>query len=308
VRFGAVFTYHVGEEPKSREKRRQDREKPLVEAGKDTPYPGWAEAEAERREPKPAMVLTVRDAAGSVVRRIDAPTGRGFHRVAWDLRLPAPDAIGARSRFSEEGDEGPKGPLAAPGAYSVALATQVDGVTTEVAGPVRFEVTRLRTGALPGSDPAEAAAFAQRVAGVQRTSSAASQAATKAFDRLKDVATAIDRTRSAPGGLDAERHAIEQELYAIQEQLDGNRARGAIEDDGPITIARRVQVAAIGSSWSTYGPTPTHRRSLELAEADLAKLRERLNTVLVQQLPALEKKLEAAGAPWTAGQPVPPLP
>ncbi len=64
----------------------------------------------------------------------------------------------------------------------------------------------------------------------------------------------------------------------------------------------------MGGTWSTYGPTPTHRRSLEIAEQEFAGVRERLNTVLEQRLPAFEQKLEQAGAPWTPGRPVPPLP
>ena len=64
----------------------------------------------------------------------------------------------------------------------------------------------------------------------------------------------------------------------------------------------------MGTAWSTYGPTPTHRRSLEVGEKELAAVRERLNAVLDVRLPALEKKLEQAGAPWTPGRPVPPLP
>ncbi len=40
--FGAVFTYHLADELRSREKARQEKEKPLIEAGKDTPFPGWA--------------------------------------------------------------------------------------------------------------------------------------------------------------------------------------------------------------------------------------------------------------------------
>jgi hypothetical protein len=54
---------------------------------------------------------------------------------------------------------------------------------------------------------------------------------------------------------------------------------------------------------STYGPTPTHRRSLEIAEAEFAKV-----AVLEQRLPAFEKRLEEKGAFWTPGRPVPPLP
>ena len=306
--FGAVFTYHLTEDLKSREKSRQEREKPLVEAGKDTPHPGWAEVEAERREEKPAVVLTVKDAAGSVVRRIEGKTEKGFHRVAWDLRLPATQAIGARSRFEGEDGRGPRGVLAAPGEYTVSLAKQADGKTTELAGPVRFEVVRMREGALPGADPKETAAFLARLAGVSRATSAATQAVSQALKRVETLGTALDRSRSAPDGLDAELHAIRQELHGLDEALVGNRARATIEDDGVATITRRVQVAQVGTAWSTYGPTPTHRRSLEIAEKEFAGVRERLNAVLEERLPALEKNLEQAGAPWTAGMPVPPLP
>ena len=306
--FGAVFTYHLAEEIRSREKQRQEREKPLIEAGKDTPHPGWAEVEAERREPKPAVVLTVKDAAGTVVRRIEGKTEKGFHRVAWDLRLPPTQAIGSRSPFEEEGGEGPRGVLSAPGAYTVSLAKQVDGKTTELAGPVRFEVARLRSGALPGAAPKETAAFLARVAEVSRATTAATQAVNQALKRVEALGTALGRSRSGPDGLDTELHAVRQELHAIDEALVGNRARASVEDDGVTTITRRVQVAQIGTAFSTYGPTPTHRRSLEIAEKEFAAVGERLNAVLEQRLPAFEKKLEQAGAPWTPGRPVPPLP
>jgi photosystem II stability/assembly factor-like uncharacterized protein len=305
--FGAVFTYHLAKDIQSREKARQEKEKPLVETGKDTPFPGWAEVEAERREPKPVLVLTVKDEAGNVVRRIEADTKKGFHRVAWDLRYPATQAIGARPAEEEEG-RGPRGVLAPPGTYTVSLAKQVDGVTTELAGPVRFEVARLREGALPGADPKDTAAFLARLAGVSRAVSAAAEAVSQALKRVDTLGAALERSRSAPDSLDSELHAIREDLLAMDEALSGNRARASVEDDGAMTITRRVRVAQMGTALSTYGPTPTHRRSLEIAEEELAKLRERLNAVLEQRLPAFEKRLEAAGAPWTPGRPVPPLP
>jgi photosystem II stability/assembly factor-like uncharacterized protein len=306
--FGAVFTYHLAADILSREKARKEREKPLVEAGKDTPFPGWTEVEAERREPKPVVVLTVRDAAGGVVRRLEGPTDKGFHRVTWDLRLPPPQAIGARSPFEEEEMRGPQGVLVAPGTYTVSLARQVDGKTTELAGPVRFEVVRMRKGALPGADPKDTAAFLARLSAVSRATSAATQAVSEALKRVETLGTALDRSRSAPDGLDIELNSIRQELYSIEEALVGNRSRATVEDGGPPNITRRLRVAQIGTAWSTYGPTPTHRRSLEIAETELAGVRERLDTVLEQRLPAFEKKLEQAEAPWTPGRPVPTLP
>jgi photosystem II stability/assembly factor-like uncharacterized protein len=303
--FGAVFTYHLAEELRSRAKQRQEAEKPLVEAGKDTRFPGWLELEAERREEKPAVVLTVKDEAGNVVRRVGGETGKGFHRVAWDLRLPATQAIAPRSPLPAEGGQEPRGVLAAPGRYTVSLSKQVDGKTTELAGPVPFEVVRMRPGALPGADPKETAAFLARAAEVSRRTSAASEALSQAQKRVEALRTALDRSRSAPESLDAELHAIRQELHAIDEALGGNRARGSIEDDGVATITRRVQVAQLGTSWSTYGPTATHRRSLEIAEKEFAGVRERLNALLNQRIPAFELNLEQAGAPWTPGRPVP---
>jgi photosystem II stability/assembly factor-like uncharacterized protein len=307
--FGAVFTYHLAEEPKTREKVRQEKEKPLAEAGKDTPFPGWAEVEAERRAEKPAVVLTVKDAAGNVVRRVEGKTGKGFHRVAWDLRLPPPDAVTVRPAAEpDEDDDPPQGVLAAPGAYTVSLAKRVDGKTTELAGEVPFEVVRMRPGALPGADPKETAAFLARLDGVLRSTAAATAAVAQALRHVDTLGVALSRSRSAPDGLDAELASLRSDLHAIDEALAGNRARASVEDDGPHTVTRRVAAAAMGTRWSTYGPTPTHRRSLEIAEKELASLRERLNALLEERLPAFERKLEAAGAPWTPGRPVPPLP
>ena len=306
--FGAVFTYHLAEEVRGRAKERQAREKKLVEKGEDTPHPGWEEVERERREVEPAVVLVVRDSEGDVVRRLPGGTKKGFHRVAWDLRRPPTQAIGSRAPFEEEDGEGPRGVLAAPGSYTVSLARQVDGKTTELAGPVPFEVVRLRPGVLPGSDPRDTAAFLLRLAEVSRAASAATEATAQALKRVEALAQALARSRSLPDGLDADLHAVRQELHAIDEALVGNRARATVEDDGPHTVTRRLRTVSVGTGWSTYGPTPTHRASLEIAEQELASVRERLNRVLAERLPGLERRLDEAGAPWTPGRPVPPLP
>jgi len=303
--FGAVFTYYLSEELKSREGRRQEAEKKRIEAGEDTPHPGWPEVEAERREPKPAVLLTVRDAQGSVVRRVSGPTKKGFHRVAWDLRFPATQAISRGGQRGPFGNDEPRGVLAAPGTYTATLAKQVDGVTTDLAGPVTFQVERMRKGALPGAEPEATVSFWRRVAEMQRATTAARQALDQAFERLKDLRTALNRSLAAPDALDAELHAATQVLYEIEETLRGSRTRSEIGEPTPHTIDRRLQVAMMGTMMSTYGPTPTHSRSLEIAEREFAGLRHRLNALLEQRLPALERQIEEAGAPWTPGRPLP---
>ena len=60
----------------------------MVEANEDTPYPGWDALRDEETEDTAAIILTVQDANGNIVQRIEGPAKAGFHRVAWDLRYP----------------------------------------------------------------------------------------------------------------------------------------------------------------------------------------------------------------------------
>ena len=309
--FGAVFTYYLSAPLRSRTEARRELERELEKEGADTPYPGWDEIERERREEPPAIVLTVRDAAGEVARRIDGPVGKGMQRVAWDLRSPAPDAITDRRRADEWEDEDrePTGYLVAPGSYTVSLAKRVDGELTELAGPVAFEVVRLREGALTGSSPAETAAFLERAAGLQLAVDGARTALAEAMDRAARLNTALDRSTVAPGGeLDRDLRALTERLQAIDEQMSGNKSRRQIGEPMPPTIALRLRVAIEGVDSATYGPTATHRRSLELAEQQFAVLQVELRKAVDVDLPELEQRMAAAGAPWTSGQRIPDLP
>jgi photosystem II stability/assembly factor-like uncharacterized protein len=300
--FGAVFTYSLGEGLKTREAVRQEREKPLAKEGKDTPMPPIADLEAERREAKPEILLVVRDAQGNVVRRVSGPTSKGIHRVAWDLRRPETDAV--TSLEEGGGFFGPTGALVAPGRYTVTLAKKVDGTITELGAPQPFEVVRLREGTLPGATPDAVGEFNARLAEANRLFSAADQAMHQAEERIALVAKAL-ATSTADAALTAELQAIRQELGDLAVELDGNPTLGTLSVPTPPTIGSRLQVAGIGVLFSTYGPTPTHRRSLEIAEQELAAFRPRLAKLVDERLPAFEAKLDAAGVPWTPGRPVP---
>ncbi|MBT8143629.1 MAG: glycosyl hydrolase, partial [Gammaproteobacteria bacterium] len=87
--FGAVFTYYLRDELKSKKETRREAEKKAEKKGDDTPYPGWDALRAEEFEGDPAIIFTVRDEGGNVIRHFDAPAKAGFQRAAWDLRYPA---------------------------------------------------------------------------------------------------------------------------------------------------------------------------------------------------------------------------
>ncbi len=298
--FGAVFTYHLAESYKTDEQKRQEREKELIEVRDDVPFPGWEQVEAERRQPDPAVLMTVRDADGNVVRRLEGPTSSGFHRVAWDLRMPAPNAIGDSGGWGE-----PEGFMVAPGTYTVELAKRIDGVVTALAEPQSFDVVRMREGTLDGAEPAETVAFWKRLSAMQRRVSAANQVISEAREKVDALGAALAGSTAPAGELDAELHAVSQRLYAIEEELQGKQSLSELNEPQGPTISQRLFVAMIGTGRSTYGPTPTHERSLEIAEQQFDEVRADLNRLVEQRIPALEDALFDAGAPWTPGSPVP---
>ena len=298
--FGAVFTYYLADGLKSRKDVRQEKEKPLIEEGADTPFEGWAAAEAERRESEPSVFIVIKDMNGDIVRRVSGEAKKGFHRIAWDLRYAYNDAVPAEESFF-----GPlRGYLAAPGTYSATLMQRIDGKASQMTKPIEFDVVQMREGVLVGSTPDEAAAYWKEVAALERSVNGAAQAITNTFERIAHLETALELTMT-DGALDSELHGLKTELYDIESALNGNQAKAEVGEVGPHTIRNRLMVAGFGSAFSTYGPTPTHRRSFEIAQEEFANVRTRLNSLTSTSLPAFERKLQAAGAPWTPGSSIP---
>ncbi len=293
--FGAVFTYYLAEELKMKKAIRQEKEKKLVAKNMNVKFPGWDAVEAERRQQKPIIWLTVKDSEGNTVRRIKGPVKKGFHRVAWDLRFPSTRAISDRR---DTDDEEPTGVMAAPGKYTVTLSKQVDGTIAGLSKSMPFIVERLRKGALDGAEPKEIAAFWQEIAQLQRETTAASMALHNSLKKVDDLQTALSRAPAAPGNLDKQLYNLRHTLLKLDGQLNGNRSKQQVGEKNKPTIDYRLRFA-MSSMWSsTYGPTPTHKRSLEIAKTQFSKFKIVLEDILNVQLPKLEKALQDAGAPW----------
>jgi len=300
--FGAIFTYYLEDGLQSLEDERREKEREIEKEGGDTPYPGWDELRTEAREDDPAVILTVRDAAGEVVRRLEGPAKAGFHRVAWDLRYPDTEAW-----VGMEGDDffGTNGWLAAPGTYNVTLAQRVDGVETELAEAQSFEVEVLHEEtALPRRHPpAETVEFLRQAGELQRAASGAREKIDALGERLGAIRDVLLRS-TAPAELYAEANALSKRLEDFSDRLGGDQLKAGLGEPAPPGIAERLFVVTVGNRFSTYGPTPTHRRSFEIASQEFAALRGDVQK-LSAELDELEEKLEAAGVPWTPGRAVP---
>jgi len=303
--FGAVITYHLGEGYQDLEATRREAEGKLEKEWEDTPYVGYDALEAERRQPDPEILLTVRDADGEIVRVMTGPAKKGFHRVAWDLRTPSTKAIKQVKSQPNPWDRGGSGHMAPPGSYTVTLSKRVDGVVTEIAGPVSFEVVRIFPGSLAGTPPTETADYMAQVAELRRTVTAADEALKIGFDRVSKLEEALAQSTVDPGTFDTELEALKQRLYDVDFKLVGNRTIADFGHPRTPNIERRLRVASISDGQSDYGPTATHRRAFEIAETEFSQILPELKQLLEDDLPELEARMEDARVPWSPGRPLP---
>ncbi|MGB5335557.1 MAG: hypothetical protein WBN07_08060, partial [Woeseiaceae bacterium] len=300
--FGAVFTYHLGNELKTRAKTRRTAEIEAEKAGEDTPYPAWDELRREDREEAPALLLVVKDADGNIVRQIVGKTEKGLHRTAWDLRLPATDPVNLNPPdFRPYWETPPRGPLAIPGVYSVSLFKRQDGELAALSEARSFVVKSLPQSPETSDDPAAVQAFHKKAGELYRTAQGAVAHAAELGNRIKHLKAGV---RETPRAGEAEEQAIRK--------IEARLAELGIALTGDSTVASRnepvawslSQRASIVYQWllDTRSPVPDfYENSYENAAREFAAVLTALRSIS-QDLDALEARLESLGAPWTPGR------
>ncbi|MEM8895341.1 MAG: glycosyl hydrolase, partial [Bacteroidota bacterium] len=287
--FGAIFTYYLNNDLKTKTQIRQDQEK-----NGSASFPGWEAVEAEAREDAPKIWITVKDSQGNVVRRVEGPTKKGFHRVAWDLRYPAPSAISLGANW------GGKGLMAAPGKYTATISKYVDGTHTPLGETIEFDVVPLREGALEGAPHTEVAAFWRSYEDAIGKASAINISMNNAMKRINAMQKALAKSESAPGSLDDQIHALNQKVLALEADLNGMASKREPGEKTKPTIGSRLFAVERGVSLSTYGPTQTNQEQLAIANAEIERMTKALSELDIE-LRSAGKALQDAGAPWVEG-------
>jgi hypothetical protein len=192
--------------------------------------------------------------------------------------------------------------MAAPGTYTVTLEKRVEGKTTAAAGRQTFEVRAAASTQLTASDRKALDQFLRDATALQRAALGSSRLVETSLDRLALVKKAIDTSRAADTKLADEARALQERLRVLQVTLDGDAALARRNyPTSPALVDRSGYL--VNAHWaSTSAPTATSRRQYELASADLTKLLADLRPIVEKDLPALEAKLDAVGAPWTPGR------
>ncbi|MGK0226008.1 MAG: hypothetical protein ACI8XD_000818 [Thermoproteota archaeon] len=265
---GACFTYHLSTQALSAKKQRHEQEKAAVNDQSNITWPGWDVLRDEHNTTDPRILLVVLDAHGQTVRRLAAETKPGLHRITWDLRLPAPDPIQLeKPGFKDPWESDPKGPLVAPGTYSVQIV-RIDATgSTSLTEPQPFFVKPTPAVAAQ-PDLAESAAFNHQVWQLHH-------AVLHATKELGDTRKQVKQQRAelvvSPSSTAEQLVALEATHAAIELQamaLLGDPAREKLREAQSPSIKVMVERIA-GHLWdTTQAPTATQRTMLERASSE----------------------------------------
>jgi photosystem II stability/assembly factor-like uncharacterized protein len=301
--FGATFTYYLKDALKTKKQKRQEAEKDASKKGLVLSMPNRSDLSAEDEEESPAIIFTVTDASGRVVRRLTGPITAGVQRVSWDLRYPAASLPPPPNPETEDPfNEGPAGPLVMPGTYKVSVARRVDGVITPLGQPQEFQVVVEGQENMPAADRAALVEFQQKVARLQRAVTGALEAANALKPRLAAIRRALLETPAAGETLLADATTLDKRTNDVLRALRGDNALRSRNMNLPPSIGERVGDIVGGQRMSTSRPTQTQMNQYAAAAQDFETTLAQLRQLIEGDLLRLEKQMEAAGAPWTPGR------
>jgi len=271
----------------------------------DIAFPGYDALDEEMMEQAPRVWVTVKDQSGNVIRRVEGPTKKGFHRIAWDLRYPTPNAVTIVPPPPPMFGEAPKGMLAPPGKYTATLHQQVDGGVIELSEPIEFEVVPLREGALKGASLKEVSAFWRSYEKTVRDFGAIQMTLGHTIRKSKRMKEVLLHSQTPAGDFDNRLHAIQMELMKLNQDLNGNMSRQQPgEKTNRATIGYRLFKLEIGVGNSTYGPTTQHKQGIDIINKKLSETKTKVEASKAK-LSQLAKDLVKAGGPWIEGEDIP---
>ena len=297
--YGATFTYYLKEAFQSDKELRTSAEEKKLDANLDIPFPGWRALELENRAQGPQVILTVRDAAGTIVNTLPAKNNKGMNRVSWNLTYASKSPIKLNALASKTKGY-TSGFMVTPATYNVTLSKLVKGVVTDLSEPINFEVVPLMSPALKGA-PLELidqfrSDYESFVADLTKQDLVLSQSL-KLVGALQNAMKRADKRDAA---LIKNLYEVHQSLLDISLQMNGETVKSEVGEKSNPTPKDGLMIGYMALS-TTYGPTQNHMDALSRAQNQLKELANTLMPISKQTLPDLIAQFKKLGGPWVEG-------
>ena len=299
--FGAVFTYYLRDGLKTAREARREEEKRVQKEGGDNPYPSWDVLRNEDAEEPAALIFTIKDSGGNVVRRMTASHDKGLHRISWDLRYPAPHPIDLENDdFRAPWFAEPTGPLVLPGQYSVTISAHSNNAHRELLPAQTFIVRELKLSPEVAEDRRSVLSFQRQAADLYRRVSGAVRSMQEIDTRIESLALALLNTPAEGQELHSGLHDLRSRLNDINILLLGDQVVQSRREAVPWSLQRRT--SSLLNNWGSQSPiTGTDLRAYEIASAEYQGVSDRIRQ-LDEHLNEFEAEMNDSGAPWTPGR------
>ena len=299
----ALIRYYMKESLTSLKEQRRKAEKEALKKEEAISYPGYEDYKAELETPAPQLLVTIKDGNGQLIREWTVKPRKGINTIKWDLRYPSkrPVRLTPPSFYNAFAGKD-QGNLVAPGTYEVSLSKIVNGGITLIDGPQSFEVKPLNNTTFKAENRAEKVAFQQQVTELGRRFSTAQNTMRSFSTQMSHIRVALKKMDKEIGPLLKQFNQLEGKIRVLQLAIGGDRVARALDMDTPPSIGQRIGSLNYEQVNSTAPPTETHKQQYAIVKELLAPVLEEIQSIQEKELPALQKALEEAGAPYTPGR------
>lgn len=300
--YGATFMYYLKEAPKSSKSERHAKEKKLFDKGEFIPQPTWRELQLEGQEEKAHLIFTIYDADNRPVRTLTKAASKGISQITWDLCYPSPSPNKTES-FDATKNERSGWPVM-PGAYSVKIELWQNEEVKELVPQRKFNVVKLFEDELSPDERKEVKEFNHAIANMVRVSNGTEQL-------IKEIAARVETIKQTTYGMNGlkpeilkDARSLSKRLEELNFKMNGVDARASWEEVPPalMPITKRVSEVAYTRYSFSGAVTHTEKRGYEIVKEEIQPVLNELQKILEQDLPQLEKQLDAHAAPWTSGR------
>ena len=301
--FGATFTYYVKEVPETLKQKRLKKEKKLFKNSEPIPQPTKEELDNEKNEIGPYFVFTVKNSAGTVVRKLYKNASKGIGKTTWNLRYMNPSPVKLKKDKFNPVKNANDGMFALPGDYSVTLSMVHNDAETLLAGPVNFTAKVLNNTTLPAKDRKALDAFYKDIADLWRVSSGTQEYLDELKKKAAYVQQAIQFTNSATPEMRVTAENLSKELEDIDFIFNGTPAKASAEEVPPEKVSLNDRLSeAVWTSWgNSASPTTTQKQNIRIIKNEIPVIQSRIEKVEAG-LKTLEIQLDQMKAPYTPGR------
>lgn len=300
---GVTFTYFVKDNVKTLEQKRQEDEQAKIKKGEAIRYPTYEELKAEQEEEAPYLLFTIRDLSGNIIRKIKTGMRTGVNRIVWDGRTPSPNPVRVGGGGFGFGG-GNSGIMVMPGDYTVALAQSINGEMKELVAPTPFKINTLGNVTLPAPNRKELVEFQKEAQDLQRVILGANSMLSNINTRVRAMRAALDAVALPNADLASDFKQVEEKVKKINLAMSGDPVASQLDIPTKPGITSRFFGLVGDLSGSTSAPTQTNRDQLQIVKEAFKPVFADIRNLFETDIKNLEKKLEAAGAPYTPGRAV----